>query len=956
MHRTLHIGTIMVLFSIIAALSVGSLCAQSHAAAIPGVATVLVELQETADLNSVATQLAAYNAQELYRSSLVYPHGAIAIQVPDAALPPISAIVGVQAVHPLNPKAVRETPIATVTGPTGTYPALPAGATGDGIRVGIIASGIDYTHATFRSPSESPQEYASNNRTTIEPGTFPTLKVVGGYDFAGDGYDPYGVNGSSVPAPDSDPLDCSGHGTHIASTIAGFGVTTSGTPYTGPYTQELDLGNFRVGPGVAPLSNLYALKVLGCSSRATLLLLPAIERALDPNGDGDISDHLDVLLIALGTPFGSLDDPDRVAVQQAVAAGIVVVGGAGNVIDPTEVDTDDETRFFADGSAFYAAHSPGNVPGSISVAAVNSSSTLSEPASFSNLGLQSGEVTGKPDLAAPGLSIRAAAVGSDTGAAVNSGTASAAAHVAGAAALLRQRHPDWNPVQIKAALVNSASPFQSSHDFYSLLRGGIGQLNITHALGTDLIAYATQTPEAVGLNFGAPWVTGTFTQEQSLMIANLSDTERTITLQPADETLTGSKPGIPNAGVRISVIPAEVRIPAQSTVTVNVQAEVTGSALEIIRDPAIPLRVTPANLPRHYLDEQSGTLVLRDTSAAQGGILVPYLMLAKAASAAKLNQNQFSVPGGVGMVLGAIRNTGTRKATTESIRRPLVSAFELTYASADESNSTGYVNAADLRYVGLASNYNFVGQRVEDAQLFFGIATQQAWATPNDVRFEIWFDLDNDQIPNYVLVNSNQGDQTASAPGKNDVFVSAFFQNQAVSTESADLNLQLLDLDFLNLFPAPTTVAGQDTALFNSSVMFLAVEVDSRILPLTATRSWFTYQVRSYHRDAGNFERLVDATPWLRYDVANPAIDATNPRNVPGLAGIARTPIYLSTTGSPIFVNVRGTALTSESPSALLLLFHHNPPEQQAQVIPIETGFVPPISISGFAEEPEPVE
>ena len=159
---------------------------------------------------------------------------------------------------------------------------------GEGVSIGIIDTGIDYTHADFGG-SGSVAEYDANNKNIIEPGTFPTAKVKGGYGLRGrrptTRDDP-----ASVPQPDADPLDGNGHGSHVAGTAAGIGVQGS------------------VGPGVAPGADLYALKVFGDDGGSTDVTSQAIEWAMDPNDDGDMSDHLDVINMSLGSPFG---EPDR---------------------------------------------------------------------------------------------------------------------------------------------------------------------------------------------------------------------------------------------------------------------------------------------------------------------------------------------------------------------------------------------------------------------------------------------------------------------------------------------------------------------------------------------------------------------------------------------------------------------------------------------------------------------
>ena len=126
---------------------------------------------------------------------------------------------------------------------------------GEGMRVGVIDSGIDYFHADFGG-SGDPGAYAADDPTVIEAGSFPTAVVAGGLDLAGDGYDASGLDGDLIPTPDDDPLDCRGHGTHVAGIAAGRGVVLAGSTYQGSYDASLDPAAFTVAPGVAPLASL----------------------------------------------------------------------------------------------------------------------------------------------------------------------------------------------------------------------------------------------------------------------------------------------------------------------------------------------------------------------------------------------------------------------------------------------------------------------------------------------------------------------------------------------------------------------------------------------------------------------------------------------------------------------------------------------------------------------------
>ncbi len=230
------------------------------------------------------------------------------------------------------------------------------GFKGEGIRIGIIDSGIDYTHADFAGIGTA-DAYTANDPEVIEPGSFPTSKVIGGYDFVGNAYNP----GANIgPNPDDDPLDCvtavgeqisGGHGTHVAGIAAGTGVTAAGASYAGPYEASIDPAAFLVGPGVAPLASLYALKIFGCQG-ATTMLTSALDRAADPNVDGSFDDRLDVVNASLGSSFGLGSKLTGDMITELTSVGTLVVAAAGN-----------------DGQNFFSAGSPASFPEVLSVAA-----------------------------------------------------------------------------------------------------------------------------------------------------------------------------------------------------------------------------------------------------------------------------------------------------------------------------------------------------------------------------------------------------------------------------------------------------------------------------------------------------------------------------------------------------------------------------------------------------------
>lgn len=251
---------------------------------------------------------------------------AVCATVDAQALPELAKLVAVTAINPL---ADYELDLATTVPYIGAASLHPLGLDGAGVRVAVLDSGIDYTHKNLGGPgtlAAYAAAYADPN--AIEPGTFPTAKVVGGFDFVGETWP------SGPLAPDPDPIDAGGHGTHVADIIAG--ASLDGTH-----------------KGVAPGATLYAFKV--CSAIATscsgAAILQALEAALDPNSDSDTSDAVDVVNLSLGASYGQIQDDSAGAVQNVVDFGVIVVASAGN-----------------SGDKPYVVGSPSIAPGAISVA------------------------------------------------------------------------------------------------------------------------------------------------------------------------------------------------------------------------------------------------------------------------------------------------------------------------------------------------------------------------------------------------------------------------------------------------------------------------------------------------------------------------------------------------------------------------------------------------------------
>ncbi|MFG2600018.1 S8 family serine peptidase [Streptomyces sp. NPDC048462] len=219
-------------------------------------------------------------------------------------------------------------------------------------------------------------------------------------------------NFTDSPATD----DKVGHGTHTASTAGGSGAASDGRQ-----------------KGVAPGTSLLIGKVLDDrGSGLDSWIIAGMQWAVDQQAD--------VVSMSLGNPtVGDCTDPVAEATgrlsQDTHTLFVVAAGNAGPGAETVS--------------------SPGCVPGVLTVGAVDHDDTT---APFSSRGPVAVTHTLKPEIAAPGVGISAASAGGRGVYAYRtmSGTSMATPHVAGAAAVVRQAHPDWTAQQIKAALVSSA--------------------------------------------------------------------------------------------------------------------------------------------------------------------------------------------------------------------------------------------------------------------------------------------------------------------------------------------------------------------------------------------------------------------------------------------------------------------------------------------------------------------
>ncbi|GHJ48627.1 serine protease [Catellatospora sp. TT07R-123] len=289
----------------------------------------------------------------------------------------------------------------------GAPAAWAAGYDGTGVKVAVLDTGIDATHPDLSG------------------------KVAAEQNFAGE-YE--------------DGLDHVGHGTHVASTIAGSGAASS--------------GKYK---GVAPGATLLDGKVCFEGGCAESWILDGMQWAAD-NG-------ADVVNMSLGGTDGPEIDPIEQAVNDLTASSnILFVIAAGN-------DGGDET-----------VGSPASADAALAVGAVYKNEDLAE---FSSRGPRVGDAALKPEITGPGVDITAA--NSKDGFlgepgqpyTTLSGTSMATPHVAGSAAILTQLHPDWSAAQRKATLIGSAAPNPAIEGPFAQ---GAGRVDVARAITQQITA------------------------------------------------------------------------------------------------------------------------------------------------------------------------------------------------------------------------------------------------------------------------------------------------------------------------------------------------------------------------------------------------------------------------------------------------------------------------------------
>ncbi|WP_416985819.1 S8 family peptidase [Streptomyces sp. T028] len=376
------------------------------------------------------------------------------------------------------------------TAQIGAPAAWQAGYDGKGVKVAVLDTGVDATHPDLEDRVETAKNFSDS----------------------------------------ADTVDRVGHGTHVASTVAGSGAKSG--------------GKYK---GVAPGARLISGKVL------------------NDEGEGYDSDIIAGMqwAVAQGAKvvnlsLGGTDSPDVDPLEQAVnelsaSSGALFVIAAGN-----------------EGPQAGTIGTPGSAASALTVGAVDRTDAIAD---FSSRG-PTADGSLKPDLTAPGVDIVAAKAAEGTegdpaadGYVSMSGTSMATPHVAGAAAILAQEHPDWTGERIKAALTSTAEPTAGLDAFAQ----GTGRTDLERAVSQKVAS------DSGPLSFGTQQWPHTDDKPVTKEITYRNDGDQPVTLDLSAEAFGAD--GRPAAEGMFQVSAKQLTVPAGGTASVTVTADTTkGSA------------------------------------------------------------------------------------------------------------------------------------------------------------------------------------------------------------------------------------------------------------------------------------------------------------------------------------------------------------------------------------------
>ncbi|WP_045746573.1 S8 family peptidase [Actinoplanes rectilineatus] len=526
------------------------------------------------------------------------------------------------------------------------------------------------------------------------------------------------ANFSSSP----DVVDRFGHGTHVAATVAGSGAASGGTRKGVAYGAELLIGKVLGDDGYGYESEIIAGMQWAVGSGA---------RIVNMSLGGSATDGLDPMSLAVD--------------ELSAASGTLFVVAAGNEGTASSVGT------------------PGAAPSALTVGAVDRDNRI---ASFSSRGPRLGDLGLKPEITAPGVGIVAArAAGTAMGEPVDAnytaadGTSMATPHVAGAAAILAQQHPDWTGARLKETLVSTAVTSAGA----TVYDQGAGRVDLARATtqrisGTPVADFGRHS---VGEEPGR--VTRTVEYRNEAGTAPV-----TLTLQaPAAVTLSATAVTVPAGGVAAVTVtlnltgakPAQVSGWITATagdvrVTTAVGAIIDGPVREVtVR--AVDDRGAPINVPALTIfgddgrfdvmgsvDKSGATLGLQDGTYIVTGLIE---LAAAGNEVTYVVVPELTISGDTTIVLDARKG----KPIVIETPRPAVQRSIISYFAHRVTGSGRSISHGVMHFAGMDAVNTVPTAKIRSGEFEFSSRWQLA-PDGSDTAFYDVFQVSEGQIPSQI--------------------------------------------------------------------------------------------------------------------------------------------------------------------------------------------------------------
>lgn len=531
----------------------------------------LVKLQRDADFGAVLAK-AGDGARFERRSRLVpeyfwmtlSPEAAAAMKARPGVESVLAAPIGAHSQKIEMPPAQMST--ANVA--SGEIPPLSNDPeAGKGVRVAVVSTGMDYTHAMLGGAgTKEAYEEALANHAALYDG-FPNAVVTGGFDANSEnsGFDPNPIENSVADADMSKyPAFPVGRGTLLGSLIHELAPGAELLAYKIYRIQSDGMGHFQ---GELPDAEV---------------LDRAFTHIVDPDGDGDYSDRAHIALIDSFVPHAFYDAYDNNESGNSLMVNMVQALAAKGVLVVTD------TGMNSSDSPFTMSWL-GGAPDGLTVGAIalneEGQYVVARPSARGPVRGPSGVM--KPDMVSYGFNVTGAAAGTSTETTtVAVSTNAAAARVAAAAAILKAERSELSALDLKAMLANTASHDILRQDIADetfdaeVPHIGLGRENLGAAATAGALV-RTEAGFQPSLNFGFEEFDQAGRLTRRLVVRNLSGSDQSF-------SMTHSLRGEKTAHEAISLeYPSTVFVPANKQVAIDVAINVDPAKL-----PAWPLRQT----------------------------------------------------------------------------------------------------------------------------------------------------------------------------------------------------------------------------------------------------------------------------------------------------------------------------------------------------------------------------